>query len=179
MKKVFVCLISLCIVFFNTINAQNEKSLAKLIKIDSTYDDYIVSDIKQIPENIKIVTKSSLKYFTKVVDGYIGDVKLTDEEISGVFNLLSTTLKSSINITTSTSSKYQLIVIISSRAPYTYMDNNGYPWSGINGSIFFINSDEKLLYHYEEIDVLGNELNATIKKFADEASSKFTSYIKL
>jgi outer membrane protein assembly factor BamD (BamD/ComL family) len=164
---------------FNKTNITKiKKGIAEIKKIDPTYNSYKIGAMKQIPANINIITKSNLRYFTKVINGYMGDVELTDKEITEITNLLSTTLKSRINISLNTPSDYQLFVIINCSAPYTYMDNRGYPWSGITGSIFLINSKEKLLFNYDEIDIRGNELNATIIKYANEASTKFTNWTK-
>jgi len=164
--------------FNKTDFAQIKKGVNIIAKTDTTYYNYKIGAMKQIPAKINIISKSNLKYYTKVINGYIGDVKLTDKEITEVINLLSKAVKSSINITTDSSSEYQLLVVINSSAPYTYMDNRGYPWSGIKGSLFLINSNKKLLFNYGEIDIRGKELNATIKKFAEEVALKFNIWTK-
>ena len=177
-KYVFVFLTLVLGYSASKLMAQSESGINILSKWDSTFLDYKVNSIKQIPTDILVKSKCNLTYFTKMVNGYMGDVELKKEEIMKLNKMMQDSLNTSITLPKNSKSIYQLLAIISTKTPSTYMDNNGYPWNVVEGYYFFLNKKEKSLIHYERITVYVSNAEAAVSAFVKKASSKFSDWIK-
>jgi len=203
MKKIIILLLCLCPVFINTLNAQTEKDLNQLIKLDSVaYSSFTISSSKQIPSTISIKTFGSIEYFTKCLNGSVAVIPLNEVEIKNSNALFKKYSDLNITYNKDPKSQWQLVILLYGS---TGADMGGSIWKNISyckdttelkagggirvgncnnvkalaqGKIFVLNTKDKLLLYSKEIYASGSNIESTIKEFTSVANSTFTLWSK-
>lgn len=165
------------------------------------YKDFKAADVSAAsvhPESISLRVVGGLRYFTKYSGGYVGAVKLSEQDTKKAKALLQEYLTQSLQTRTNAKSTWQLLVSCNERTGAKM--GGGAVWRGIpsvesdadlaggihlgvggsveplvTGSLFVLNTKEKSLVFQKDIYAAGSDMDSALLSFAQVVDSEYSA----
>ena len=181
---------------------QNNVGLDYLKILDDQYKDYNIATYKQMPIDIAVSFIGGLNYFTKCINGRVAVLPVPEKETESCKIILQNQFNKKVGFTLNPNSKWKFIIIlesstgfetsstqvleISSCANETELKNGGgVKWGDCSditplakGSIYLINTNEKVLLFNDAIRTTNNNMESLMKEFASICANKLLLYLQ-